>query len=1121
MTNQKVFTFYSYKGGVGRSMAMANIAELLYRQGKRVIIVDWDLEAPGLESFFFKSEDQLNQVREQPGLIDMLETYKLLHYTLNPSARVTRDAAADSNIIKNTLQQISETLSDSNGQLSEEKVKTILADSGSFTLDDGRINRITTILRKYMTNEEDVEIYHVEDILLEMLSTPAEQLTPLTLETLSGQLPSLSPLLYSIRKSVNPEEKGGLWLLPAGKRDGTNFASYVKKVQDFDWAGFYEDYNGAVYFDWLRNQLADSADVVLIDSRTGVTEMGGVCTRHISDTVVLLTPPNAQNIAGVCEMIRSITRNDVQEARGRSIDIIVIPSRIDNYELMELNRFKDEFFMNVGTVLGQDKVKDFWKLQIPYIPFYTYHEDLVAGAAQLDSKQLKNSQKSEKLEQAYLEICSFMLKTRYQPLPEKKEINPFPGSLHYTTEEAPFFFGRTQELQKMMDVLFHQNLLIVTGPYGSGKTSTVNAGLLPLLSKNKGLQPHQVSLISLRPGYDSVYYLAQSLDNPEEKKVIFVDQVEEIFLQSESARKAFFTLLNNALENSSRTVILSIRSEYYKELTRRLEAKNTENARVNLHFLSDSEIKRIVLEATTHTDLSFEPGLVERIVKDIESLTNKLPAIQFILSKLWLKRKDRVLTHAVYDEITRNNFLHQVLTYSPHIFTDDQAHHAKPIITRLVNIQSQTCQPLDIEEYDLTTINTLKPFVDSGYLTLDNNVLTNKKTVNLSHNSLINGWPLLKGWLDSDREFYQWREQFSLKAAKWKENGKRDEDLLQGNFLAEAKEWRSQKPDYFLPDEISFINQSIDLKLKKKNRKTLWSFGVLGLIIMGIIAYVVINNMRRNDEIKQFKKAMLAIDTLTGEAKRDSICSLARRETRYNDKEIAYIKDSLLRYCYRLQGIIDGTTALIDSNKLKLESITYEVVSQPYANKDIARLSEIDSLVNYKSEAIKTVDDYQKTRLRIESDSLENEAMAITRRNPTLKEAYNANQTIANQESKKDSIINSINLLTLSGEENKEKRKVSTGWFKEGYILRFGNIRLTLNNLYKEEASIYLTICAQANNYPCKRPLFDNVQVSINNPYNFSYNGVKYRISLTRIGQAGVNPFKQAAYISFEEYERN
>src|SRR5215470_11024226 len=44
----QVTTFYSYKGGVGRTFLLANVAWLLARWGRRVLCLDWDLEAPGL-----------------------------------------------------------------------------------------------------------------------------------------------------------------------------------------------------------------------------------------------------------------------------------------------------------------------------------------------------------------------------------------------------------------------------------------------------------------------------------------------------------------------------------------------------------------------------------------------------------------------------------------------------------------------------------------------------------------------------------------------------------------------------------------------------------------------------------------------------------------------------------------------------------------------------------------------------------------------------------------------------------------------------------------------------------------------------------------------------------------
>jgi len=79
-----IYTFYSYKGGVGRSMALANIAELLVEAGLSVIMVDWDLEAPGLERFF---PVDTATVLEQPGLMDMLLGYKMrLSQPLPPRA---------------------------------------------------------------------------------------------------------------------------------------------------------------------------------------------------------------------------------------------------------------------------------------------------------------------------------------------------------------------------------------------------------------------------------------------------------------------------------------------------------------------------------------------------------------------------------------------------------------------------------------------------------------------------------------------------------------------------------------------------------------------------------------------------------------------------------------------------------------------------------------------------------------------------------------------------------------------------------------------------------------------------------------------------------------------------
>ena len=75
----EIITFYSYKGGVGRSMALANIACLLANKlegNDKVLMIDWDLEAPGLHQFFHgkfigTQNKQGDLPSDQLGLIDL------------------------------------------------------------------------------------------------------------------------------------------------------------------------------------------------------------------------------------------------------------------------------------------------------------------------------------------------------------------------------------------------------------------------------------------------------------------------------------------------------------------------------------------------------------------------------------------------------------------------------------------------------------------------------------------------------------------------------------------------------------------------------------------------------------------------------------------------------------------------------------------------------------------------------------------------------------------------------------------------------------------------------------------------------------------------------------------
>ncbi len=280
-----IYTFYSYKGGVGRTMALANVAELFYRKGLKVLMIDWDLEAPGLEQFFFPDEEKLTHIRAQLGLMDLVSDYKTK-----------------------------------------------------------------------MTQAQD-------------LSDP---------ENFPFRKPGDTAIdIYPGSSEAGPK----LRLITAGRRRSENPAEYANAVLTFDWRDFYKTWQGEAYFDWFRRECEKMADVILIDSRTGVTEIGGVCTYHLADVIVLFCAANNQNIRGTLEMVQNFSQPKVNEVRGgRPLRTIVVPARIDTIgEIKLFNLFYQKllsaFAPHLETVRQNPKV--FEHIRIPYISSYAF-EELIA-----------------------------------------------------------------------------------------------------------------------------------------------------------------------------------------------------------------------------------------------------------------------------------------------------------------------------------------------------------------------------------------------------------------------------------------------------------------------------------------------------------------------------------------------------------------------------------------------------------------------------------------------------------------------------------------------------------------------------------------------------------------------
>jgi tetratricopeptide (TPR) repeat protein len=83
----QVVTFYSFKGGTGRSMALANVAWILAANGRRVLVVDWDLESPGVHRFYGPFIDP-EALGSTPGVIELIQEYE--YATTHDTARDDR-----------------------------------------------------------------------------------------------------------------------------------------------------------------------------------------------------------------------------------------------------------------------------------------------------------------------------------------------------------------------------------------------------------------------------------------------------------------------------------------------------------------------------------------------------------------------------------------------------------------------------------------------------------------------------------------------------------------------------------------------------------------------------------------------------------------------------------------------------------------------------------------------------------------------------------------------------------------------------------------------------------------------------------------------------------------------
>jgi WD40 repeat protein len=482
-----------------------------------------------------------------------------------------------------------------------------------------------------------------------------------------------------------------------------------------------------------------------------------------------------------------------------------------------------------------------------------------------------------------------------EPTEASAAARPYRGLEAFREEDAAFFIGREAFSQRLLEFTLAKDLVAVVGPSGSGKSSVVQAGLLPLLRRQR--PPEKTwDAITFTPGHEPFNRLASALisllepDLRETKRLVeaqelgeniangrvklgaaierviqkskgtgrllvVADQFEELFtLAPTSERAPFANALLGALGSAPLTLLLTLRADFYSQtigLSRELN-DSLASAQVNIGALTAAELKESITRPAELVGVKFEPGLVERILADVSSEPGYLPLAEFALTELWQRRQGTLLTHDTYKEFKGvAGALGERAEVEFAKFTIEQQAAARRLFSRLVRVAGpeeageDTRQRLDLAGVNAVTQQVVQVLArpDIRLLVTSSDEETGDQTVEVVHEALIRNWERLRYWLNEDREFLLWRQRVQAGAAEWERKGRDDGLLLRGVGLTEGERWLAERPTELISSEETFIKQSVEQREELKaaverSRRRVTAGLALGLLVAAVLALV-------------------------------------------------------------------------------------------------------------------------------------------------------------------------------------------------------------------------------------------------------------------------------------------
>jgi WD40 repeat protein/type II secretory pathway predicted ATPase ExeA len=413
--------------------------------------------------------------------------------------------------------------------------------------------------------------------------------------------------------------------------------------------------------------------------------------------------------------------------------------------------------------------------------------------------------------------------------------SPYPGLESFTQEDAAAFFGRDREIRLLLDRLNPKTradakrCVPVVGPSGSGKSSLIQAGLLPQLATKTRrwvlvptLVPSSTPIRNLARsiaacrGGDSVANISERLledpnslgDLLEEVRVdshhrsptvlLVIDQAEELFTMSSAAEaEQLLTQIENALKSCSWLwVLLVFRPEFLTQFLRGEHAALFEQP-VTVGPLTTAALYDVIERPAAQAGVSFEPRtLINRMVSDTGG-GEALPLLAWTLSELWSRIGQKsVITEEDYDKIggvggaltSCANSVAEVLTRSGESYETILNTLLRFFFLRGNTFTRRRIMRSALNDQEWTIAQA---FIEARLLSADVDPGTGEMVIQVAHEAIIEYWPPLKQIAESKITDLERISRLDRWATEWIENGRLDEYLLSGSRLDSALSWAS------------------------------------------------------------------------------------------------------------------------------------------------------------------------------------------------------------------------------------------------------------------------------------------------------------------------------------------